>query len=129
MAMGRMVRRGAWRDSILWCRLLPVSLRLWNREGMSAQAAVVRRVFALAAEGHRCRRITNVISAEGVPAPGPKGWSGEVHAERHREVSVCGGPLLYVGKGPGREKSYYCGTRVHRGSKGRNGAGVPIKGY
>ncbi len=43
-----------------------------------AQAAVVRRVFELAAEGHGDLRIVNTLHTDGVPAPGPKGWSKDV---------------------------------------------------
>src|SRR5262245_7637359 len=42
------------------------------------EAAVVVRIFEMAAEGYGNRRIVNRLREEHVPAPGPKGWSKAV---------------------------------------------------
>ena len=49
-----------------------------EREINRAEAATVVRIFELAAEGHGNRRIVHALTADHVPAPGPKGWSKEV---------------------------------------------------
>ncbi len=46
-----------------------------EREIDEAQAAIVRRIFSMAAEGTGDRRIANLLNTERVPAAGPKGWS------------------------------------------------------
>jgi len=39
------------------------------------EAATVKRIFEMAAEGHGNRRIVNTLAEENVPAPGRKGWA------------------------------------------------------
>jgi site-specific DNA recombinase len=46
-----------------------------EREVVPEQAAMVVRIFEMAAEGQGDRRIANLLNAEHAPAPGPKGWS------------------------------------------------------
>ena len=46
-----------------------------EREVVPEQAALVVRIFELAAEGQGDRRIANLLNSEHAPAPGPKGWS------------------------------------------------------
>jgi DNA invertase Pin-like site-specific DNA recombinase len=45
-----------------------------------AQAAIIRRVFHMAADGIGDQRIANVLSAERVPAPGPRVWAKDAVA-------------------------------------------------
>jgi site-specific DNA recombinase len=42
-----------------------------------AQATVVRRIFTMASEGLGDARIAHALTADGIPAPGPKGWQKE----------------------------------------------------
>src|SRR6266567_4518047 len=50
-----------------------------EREIDEAQAAVVKRVFELSAEGYGDQRIVGILSADRVPAPGARGlWSKEI---------------------------------------------------
>ncbi len=46
-----------------------------EREIVPEQAAIVVRIFEMAAEGQGDRRIANLLNSEHAPAPGPKGWS------------------------------------------------------
>jgi hypothetical protein len=48
-----------------------------EREIDAAQAAVVRRVYELAAEGRGYNRITHALAADG-PAPGRRGWTKDI---------------------------------------------------
>src|SRR5262249_6872622 len=49
-----------------------------ERQINAQEAAVVVRIFEMAAEGYGNRRILNTLRAEHVPAPGKQGWSKEV---------------------------------------------------
>ena len=49
-----------------------------EREIDDGQAAVVRRVFEMAAEGRGYNRITHALAADGVPAPGRRGWTKDI---------------------------------------------------
>ena len=54
-----------------------------------AKAEVVRRVYALYADGLGGSRIVNLLRAEVAPAPGPKGWSKmTVRAMLNRAIYV-----------------------------------------
>src|SRR5215831_14320620 len=50
----------------------------FERQINTQEAAVVVRIFEMAAEGYGNRRIINTLRAEHVPAPGKQGWSKEV---------------------------------------------------
>jgi len=49
-----------------------------ERQINADEAAIVKRIFTLSAEGHGNRRIVNMLADENVPAPGKKGWSKQV---------------------------------------------------
>src|SRR5437667_679155 len=67
-----------------------------EREIDAAEAAVVRRVFELSAEGYGDQRIVGILSADRVPAPGARGlWSKEIlrtmlRNELYRGVAIYG---------------------------------------
>jgi site-specific DNA recombinase len=61
----------------------------------ASQAAVVRRVFTMSAEGHGDLRIVNRLNSEKIAAPGPKGWSKDIirtmlRNELYRGVAIYG---------------------------------------
>src|SRR5262249_17656986 len=62
----------------------------FERQLNAQEAAVVVRIFEMAAEGYGNRRITNTLRDEHVPAPGKKGWSNGV-------IKTLLGNKLYLG--------------------------------
>jgi len=66
-----------------------------EREIDRAQAAVVRRVFEMAAEGRGYNRITHRLAADKVSAPGKRGWTKDIVCrilanELYRGIAVYG---------------------------------------
>jgi DNA invertase Pin-like site-specific DNA recombinase len=78
-----------------------------ERQIDEAQAAVVRRVFEMAAAGAGDLKIARTLADEHVPAPGPKGWSKQVLRHLLRNA-------VYVGR-----VTYGRSTTVDDGAKGR----------
>lgn len=64
-----------------------------------AQAEVVRRIYALHADGNGCRRIVNILRAEGAPAPGALGWSNRLAAAARRAAGLAQGRSQRVQQG------------------------------
>lgn len=63
-----------------------------------AQAAVVRRIFALAVEGRSARQIAAQLNAEGVPSPRGGTWAqSAIFGDVRRGIGILANPI-YIGR-------------------------------
>jgi site-specific DNA recombinase len=80
-------KRQPWDDSVK--QKIAASCRARRNQG---QAALVRRIFDLAADGHGCRHIAHLLNDQGVPTPRaergrPNGWDhGTIRAVLERAI-------------------------------------------
>jgi site-specific DNA recombinase len=62
------------------------------------QAAIVRRIYDMAAGGHTPRQIASALNAEGVPSPRGSSWAMSViYGDRKRGIGILANPI-YRGK-------------------------------